>query len=221
VSGPDVAGNVAGVRERIAAAARRAGRDVKTVRLIAVAKTKPAGLVHAAIAPGVHDIGENYVQEAVAKRAAVGVGAARWHLIGHLPRNKAARAVETFDTIHTVDSVALAVAIGRHAQQHGRRMPALIEVNVGGEASKRGVTPVALPALLDAIANVHLDVRGLMPVPPPGRPDDSRPYFRKLRALAEAAGLQELSMGMSDDFDVAVEEGATMLRVGRAIFGDR
>ncbi len=217
----DIAGNVAAVRERIAAAAARAGRDVNDVCLIAVAKTKPAALVEAAIAAGVRDIGENYVQEAVGKRAAVAGDGVRWHLIGHLQRNKAARAVEVFDVIHTIDSAALAVALARHARERGRAVPVLVEVNIGAEASKSGVAPEALPGLLDAIAQTEVRVDGLMTIPQPGDPEDARRQFRRLRALAQAAGLRELSMGMSDDFEIAVEEGATMVRVGRAIFGDR
>lgn len=216
----DVAANLAGVRARIAAAAARAGRAPAAVRLIAVAKTKPAALVAAAIAAGVTDIGENYVQEAIAKRAAAGAGA-RWHLIGHLQRNKAARAVQSFDCIQTLDSAALAAAVARHAAALGRTVPVLIEVNLGGEAGKSGVAPDALPALLAAARAASLQVEGLMTVPPAGEAEAARPYFRRLRELAGRAGLRELSMGMSDDFEVAIEEGATMVRIGRALFGAR
>jgi pyridoxal phosphate enzyme (YggS family) len=217
----DVAANVRAVRARIARAAERAGRDPATVRLIAVSKTQPPEAVRAAIAAGITDIGENYVQEAQAKRAAVGASAARWHLIGHLQRNKAARAVETFDCVQTVDSAPLGGALSRQAQALGRSLPILIEVHLGGEASKSGVEPEALPALLAALRLPGLAVEGLMTVPPPGAPEQARPHFRALRALAERAGLLQLSMGMSDDYDVAIEEGATMVRVGRAIFGAR
>jgi pyridoxal phosphate enzyme (YggS family) len=176
--------------------------------------------VRAAIDAGVTDIGENYVQEAQAKRAAVGAGAA-WHLIGHLQRNKAARAVEVFDCIQTVDSAALGAALSRQAVAQGRSMRVLVEVRLGGEATKSGIEPEALPALLDALRLPGLVVEGLMAVPPPGDPEATRPHFRALRALRDGAGLRELSMGMSDDFEVAIEEGATMVRVGRAIFGAR
>jgi hypothetical protein len=216
----DIAANIAAVRARIAAAAARADRDAASVRLIAVAKTKPAEAVRAAVAAGVRDIGENYVQEALAKRAAVG-GAVRWHLIGHLQRNKAARALEIFDLIHSVDNAALGAALARHAAARGMRARVLVEVNVGGEASKSGVPPAALPALLERLRDPQLSVEGLMTVPPPGPPEDVRRHFRRLRALRDAAGLRELSMGMTDDFEVAVEEGATMVRIGRAIFGER
>jgi pyridoxal phosphate enzyme (YggS family) len=190
------------------------------VRLIAVSKTKPAELVRAAVAAGVDDIGENYLQEALAKHAAVG-GAVRWHLIGHLQRNKAARALELFDLIHSIDSAALGEAVARHAAARGTPARVLVEVNVGGEASKHGVAPHRLPELLERLRDPHLSVEGLMTVPPPGPAEVARGYFRQLRALRDAAGLRELSMGMSDDFEIAIEEGATMVRVGRAIFGAR
>jgi PLP dependent protein len=214
----DVAANLAVVRQRIAAAAARAGRDASSVRLIAVAKTKPPALVGAAVAAGVRDIGENYVQEAVAKCAAVD-GNVCWHLIGRLQRNKAARALETFSLIHSLDSVALAEILARHAAARGVCARVLVEVNIGGERSKTGVAPQALRALLERVRDPHLAVEGLMTVPPPGT--DPRPYFAELRALRDAEHLRELSMGMSDDFEIAIEEGATMIRVGRAIFGER
>lgn len=216
----DIAANLAAVRARIARAAARAGRDPRAVRLIAASKTKPAAAVRAAIDAGVADVGENYVQEAQAKRAAVGAGAA-WHLIGHLQRNKAARAAEVFDCIQTVDSAALGGALSRHAAARGRPLRVLVEVRLGGEATKSGVEPAALPALLAALRLPGLLVEGLMTVPPPADAEAARPHFRALRALRDAAGLRELSMGMSDDFEVAIEEGATMVRVGRAIFGER
>jgi len=216
----DVAANLAAVRARIARAAERARRDPAGVRLIAVSKTMPAALVRAAIDAGATDVGENYVQEAIDKRAVVGDGA-RWHLIGHLQRNKAARAVETFDCIQTIDSPALAAAVARHAAAAGRTMRVLLEVKLGGEASKSGVPPADLPALLDAARVSALVVDGLMTVPPPGEPEAARPHFRALRELAARHGLRELSMGMTDDFEVAIEEGATMIRIGRAIFGAR
>ena len=160
------------------------------------------------------------VVQAIAKRAVVGEGAT-WHLIGHLQRNKVARALETFDVIQTVDSVALAETIARHAGARGRPARVLVEVKIGGEATKTGVTPDALPELLARLRDPQLEVEGLMTVPPPAPPDLARRYFRELRALRDAAGLRELSMGMTDDFEIAVEEGATIVRVGRAIFGER
>ena len=216
----DVAANLAAVRARMAGAAQRAGRDPETVRLIAVTKTKPAALVRAAIDAGATDIGENYVQEASIKHAEVGEGA-RWHLIGHLQRNKAARAVEVFDCVQTVDNAALGAALSRHATAQGRLLRVLIEVRLGGEATKAGVEPDQLPALLDALRVPSLVVDGLMTVPPPGDPESARPHFRALREWRDRLGLPELSMGMTDDFELAIEEGATMVRVGRAIFGPR
>jgi MAF protein len=220
VTAMNVGAALAAVRARIAAAAARAGRDPDSIRLVAVSKTKSAELVRAAIDAGARDIGENYVQEASAKRAVVGDGAT-WHLIGHLQRNKVARALETFDVIQTVDSVALAETIARHAAARGRSARILVEVKIGGEASKTGVTPDALPELLVRLRDPQLEVEGLMTVPPPAPPDLARRYFRELRGLRDAAGLRELSMGMTDDFEIAIEEGATIVRVGRAIFGER
>ncbi|MFN8643505.1 MAG: YggS family pyridoxal phosphate-dependent enzyme [Candidatus Binatia bacterium] len=202
----DVAANLAAVRDRIARAAERAGRDPASVRLVAAAKTKPAEMVRAAIAAGLTDVGENYVQEAAAKRAAVG-DRARWHLIGHLQRNKAARAVEIFDCIQTLDSAALGAALSRHAVTGGRTLSVLIEVRLGGETSKSGVEPDALPGLLAALRLPGLAVEGLMTVPPPGDPESARPHFRALREWRDRLGLRELSMGMTDDFEVAIEEG--------------
>ncbi len=220
VTSDQIAANLAAVRRRIAAAAARAARDPAEITLIAVSKTQPAALIRAAIVAGVTDIGENYVQEAAGKRGAVGV-AARWHLIGHLQRNKAARALETFDCIHTVDNAALGTTLARHAAAHERTARVLIEVNVGGEATKSGIAPDALGPLLAELRDPHLSIEGLMTVPPPGAPDAARGWFRRLRALRDTVGLRELSMGMTDDFEVAIEEGATMVRVGRAIFGER
>ena len=216
----DVAANLTAVRARIAAAAEGAGRDPSAVTLIAVSKTQPASALDAAIAAGVGDVGENYVQEAVAKRAAV-TGSARWHLIGHLQRNKVARALATFDLIHSLDSAALGETLARHGEAERRVVRALVEVNVGGEPSKTGVAPDQLPALLARLRDPRLAIEGLMTVPPPGSPAQTRACFRTLRELRNAAGLRELSMGMTDDFEIAIEEGATFVRIGRAIFGAR
>lgn len=216
----DVASNVAAVRERIAAAAHRAGRNPADVRLIAAAKTKGPELIEAAIRAGVTDIGENYVQEAAAKRTHVR-GVARWHMIGHLQRNKVARALEVFDVIQTVDSLALGQALSRRAPA-GRSVPVLVEVNLAGEQSKSGAAPDAVPELVAALRELpSIAVAGLMTIPPPVEPDAARPYFRRLSTLRDALGLVELSMGMTDDFEAAIEEGATMVRVGRALFGER
>jgi len=219
--GSAIADNVARVRERMAAAATRAGRDVGDVTLVAAAKQKDATLVEAALNNGVTDIGENYVQEAMAKRSAV-KGRPRWHLIGHLQRNKAARALEVFDVIQTVDSLALGIALDRHAAARGRRLPILVEVKLAAEATKSGVAPDALLVLVDGLRKLpSLALEGLMTVPPVGTAEAARPYFRRLRALRDQLGLRQLSMGMTDDFEVAIEEGATIVRIGRAIFGPR
>ena len=226
----DVAGNCERVREQVAQAARRAGRDPQTVRIIAVSKTKPIELIERAIAAGMTDIGENYVQEAADKIGRIRAPVT-WHMIGHLQRNKAGRAVELFDVIHTLDSTALADALARHGERCGHVVRVLVEVNIGGEATKHGVEPDEVERLIAALVGHRwLLVDGLMAIPPLGQsPEDSRPYFRRLRALrdrlrataAPNCPLRELSMGMTDDFTVAVEEGATMVRIGTAIFGAR
>lgn len=227
----DVAANVRQVRERVTAAALRAGREADEVRIIAVAKTKPPAMIRSAYAAGLNEIGENYVQEAAAARLELGDLPLRWHMIGHLQSNKARRAVTLFDVVQTIDSVGLGQALSRHAVQAGRTLSVLLEVNVGGEESKNGVRPAAaarLLAELTALPNLSLD--GVMAIPPPAATAElARPAFRKLRALRDElrrgapdnAPLQELSMGMTDDFEIAIEEGATMIRVGRAIFGER
>jgi pyridoxal phosphate enzyme (YggS family) len=217
-----IAANVAAVRERIAAAARRAGRDPESVRLIAVTKTHPAEVCAAVVAAGVADLGENRVQEGVAKAAALAEGEARptWHLIGHLQTNKVKAALETFSLIQSVDSEALAAAISRRAASP---VDVLLEVNVAAEPSKFGFSPAATAAAHARIAALpHLRVRGLMTVAPQtDDPETVRPVFQALRVLAEQLGLPDLSMGMTDDFEVAVEEGATLVRIGRALFGPR
>lgn len=222
-----VRANVARVRERVARAAERSGRSAGAVRIIAASKAKPPELITAAIQAGIEDIGENYVQEAVGKIGAV-TAPARWHLIGHLQRNKAGRAVKLFDVIQTVDNAALGEALDRHAEQRGSRLQVLVEVNVGGEASKNGVVPEQVAALAATLADQpHLQVIGLMTVPPAvSVADRARAYFAALRGLRDqlvrtVPSLVELSMGMTDDFEVAIEEGATMVRIGRAIFGSR
>jgi len=226
----DVAANLAQVRQRVARAAARAGREATTVRVVAVTKTQPVAAIEQVLAAGATDLGENYVQEAAAKHAHLDASA-RWHLIGQLQRNKAARALELFDVIHTVDSASLGAALGRHAQRLGRAVSVLIEVNVGSEATKSGVAVSEADALLAALGTqAGLRIEGLMTVPPPADTAEAvRPFFRMLRQLRERlavgapanAPLRELSMGMSDDFEVAIEEGATMVRIGRAIFGER
>jgi pyridoxal phosphate enzyme (YggS family) len=217
------------VRGAIARAAERAGRSPGEVRLVGVVKTVPPETVREAVASGLQDLGENRVQEAEVKIAAVGRHAARWHMVGHLQRNKVGRAVELFDHIHSLDRFPLAQALSHRAEASGVRVPVLVEVNVTGEPAKFGVAPAGLEALLEALAALPaLSVDGLMTV---GRwverAEDARPTFAALRALREEARkklglrLPELSMGMSGDYEVAVEEGATMVRVGTALFGPR
>jgi pyridoxal phosphate enzyme (YggS family) len=213
--------NVAAVEERISAACARASRTRSEVTLVAVSKTFPASMIDDAIAAGLMEIGENRVQEARDKKPSVH-GAARWHLIGHLQSNKAKDAAGLFDVIQTVDSLALAEKIGRAADAVGKRQDVLLEVNIGDERQKSGVATSALDALARDVRNIAaLRVRGLMSIPPVGSEEQTRRYFRQLRALRDALGMDELSMGMSEDFEIAIEEGSTMVRIGRAIFGSR
>lgn len=217
-----IRGNLEAVRERVARAAERAGRRADDVLLIGVSKTVPADRVRLGVEAGLAALGENRVQEAKEKIKVLG-RPVPWHLIGHLQTNKVRDALELFDVIHSVDRLDLAREIERRAGGHARVVEALLEVNVAGEASKGGFAPDAVAAALDAIGGMtHVRVRGLMAIPPiVERADDARPWFETLRRLAERHGLKELSMGMSADFEVAIEEGATMVRVGTAIFGPR
>lgn len=210
------------VRTRIADAARRVGRPPESVRLICVTKTATLDQIREAVAAGATDLGENRVQDAQPKIEALGPGPT-WHMIGTLQRNKVKPAVGLFAWIHSVDSVALALTIERQAAAAGRVVPVLLEVNTSGEETKHGVPPEAVDPLL-AVAKTlpHVQVRGLMTMAPLVKdPEQARPCFRALRALAERFELPERSMGMSQDFEVAIEEGATMVRVGTAIFGVR
>ncbi len=235
VSKPNTGSGVSGVEERlevvrrrIARAAAAAGRDPASITLIGATKSVDVDRVRAAFHAGLRDFGENRVQEALPKIAAVGAGP-RWHLIGHLQRNKARQAVGAFGVIHSIDTVALAETLDRAARLTGRRVSVLIEVNVGGEATKFGVAPEAMEGLVGALGACEwVQPVGLMTVAPPAQdPQVVRPVFRTLRELRDRLQRQlggtfrELSMGMSDDFEVAVEEGATMVRIGRAIFGER
>lgn len=206
------------VERRIADACARAGRRREDVTLVAVSKTKPAPMLDEAIAAGVTELGENRVQEARDKKPLVR-GSARWHLIGHLQSNKAKDAVRLFDVIQTIDSVDLAEKVARAASAEGKIQEVLLEVNIGNEPQKSGATPAEVEALAKRVASIDaLRLRGLMAIPPH---DDARRWFRELRALRDGVGLPELSMGMTDDFETAIEEGATIVRVGRAIFGER
>src|SRR5436305_2613989 len=216
-----IADNVAEVRRRIAEACARSGRNPDDVTLVAVTKVFPADYVEQAIAAGIADIGENRVQEAREKKPLVR-GSARWHLIGHLQSNKAKDAVKLFDVIQAVDSLDLAEKLARAADAHGKRQEVMLQVNIGDEPQKSGIARGDVDAIAKrAAALPSLHVIGLMAIPPIGTPEESRPYFRELRSMRDALGLRHLSMGMSEDFETAIEEGSTIVRVGRAIFGSR
>jgi pyridoxal phosphate enzyme (YggS family) len=228
-----IAQNLALVRDRIAAAARRARRQPEDIALMAVSKTFPAERIREAYDSGLRLFGENRVQEFAGKTDALrDLHSAEWHLIGHLQTNKAAKAVELFAAVDSVDSLRLAQKLNASAQQLRKKLKVLIEINVGGEAAKSGVAPESreLEELLSAAPELgHLEFRGLMTIPPfTDDPQKARPYFRKLRDLRDQIArrspgfnMSQLSMGMSHDFEVAIEEGSTCVRVGTAIFGER
>lgn len=229
-----IAERLASVRSRIDAAARRAGRDPREVTLVGVSKRMPAESIAEAARAGLSCVGENYVQEAREKRAALAdcpeAQGLSWHLIGHLQRNKARDAVALFDVVETIDREEIARELDRRAAAAGRVLEALIQVNVSGEPQKAGARPEELGALVAACAGLpHLQVTGLMTVPEAAASaDDARGAFARLRTLRDAlrkapggSGLAHLSMGMSADFEVAIEEGATLVRVGTALFGPR
>ena len=215
-----LAARLAAVRERMARAAGRARRDPAGIALVAVTKIFPAEVILDAYRLGLRDFGENYVQEFEGKHAAVAhLDGVRFHLIGHLQSNKARRAAELFHAIQTVDSARLA----RRLDEAGRPLEVMLEVKLSPEQEKSGARPEELPELMAAVracANLHL--AGLMTMPPwSDDPEVSRPYFRRLRELSERLGLAGLSMGMSHDLETAIEEGATLVRVGTALFGKR
>jgi len=213
--------NAAEVEARIARACERAGRSRSEVTLVAVSKTFPAEFIDEAIEAGITEVGENRVQEARDKKPLVR-GSARWHLIGHLQTNKSKDAVKLFDVIQAVDSLDLAEKLARAAGNQGKRLEIMLQVNIGDEPQKSGITRGEVDAVAkQAAALASLDVIGLMAIPPIGTPEESRPYFRELRSMRDALGLKHLSMGMSEDFETAIEEGSTIVRVGRAIFGTR
>ncbi|MBI2681909.1 MAG: YggS family pyridoxal phosphate-dependent enzyme [Acidobacteriales bacterium] len=229
-----IAANLAGIHERMASAAKRAGRTRGEIALMAVCKTMPAERIREAYGAGQRLFGENRVQEFAEKRPwLTGMTGAQFHLIGHLQSNKAAKAVELFHAVDSVDSLRLADKLDAAARKLGRRLPVLIEVNIGGEAAKSGLAPddLELEELLhDAPRLEALEIRGLMTVPPYTEdPEGARPYFRRMRELRDATAkrklpyvkMDELSMGMSHDFEVAIEEGSTCVRIGTAIFGAR
>jgi PLP dependent protein len=229
-----IAENIARVRERVAAAARRAGRNPADISLMAVSKSFPPALIREAYGSGIRVFGENRVQEFAGKAGAVrDLAGVEWHLIGHLQSNKAAKAVELFAAVDSVDSVRLADRLDKLAEEAGKVLPVLVEINVGREAVKSGVAPGSVDLeqiLLRAPRWKNLAFRGLMTVPPYTEdPDGARSYFRQLREIREgisaqrlpAVSMEVLSMGMSHDFQAAIEEGSTCVRVGTAIFGER
>jgi pyridoxal phosphate enzyme (YggS family) len=224
----DIAANLARVREQMAQCAQRAGRDPAAVRLVAVTKTFPAETIRTAYACGLRDFGENRVQEFHEKLPHLNLPEARFHLIGHLQSNKASQAMD-FDWIQTLDSERLARRLNETAARAGKTLSVLLQVKLGEEEAKSGASESEVERLAELVASFdHLALKGLMTLPP-YTPDaeDARPYFRRLRELRDRmqqAGfpqLQELSMGMTHDFPIAIEEGATMVRIGRAIFGPR
>lgn len=222
-----IASNLAGLRERIERAAQRAGRRADEITLVAVSKTFPAEAIRSAYEAGLRDLGENRVQELSEKRASLGTLDATWHFIGHLQSNKAKLAAELADRIDSVDSLALAQKLDAAVAE--TRLKILLEVHLGGEATKSGASEAELPALAESVAALpNLDLRGLMAVPPySDDPERVRPYFRRLRELRESLSqrlgrqLPTLSMGMSHDFEIAIEEGSTEVRLGTALFGAR
>jgi pyridoxal phosphate enzyme (YggS family) len=229
-----IAENVTEVRERIDVAARRAGRNPDEITLMGVSKTFPVERIREAYAAGLRVFGENRVQEFAEKSGALGdLKDAAWHLIGHLQSNKAAKAAELFDAVDSVDSIRLAERLNAAAEKAGKTLPVLIEINIGGEDAKSGIAPgdEELEHILIAAPLWHnLRVRGLMTVPPYSEdPQSARPFFRKLRETCDriasrklpSVEMDVLSMGMSHDFEVAIEEGSTCVRVGTAIFGGR
>ncbi len=226
-----IADNVRRVHARMRQAAERAGRDPMAVRLVAASKTVDVARIRAAIAAGVTILGENYLQETRQKLGQLGRSGVEWHLIGPLQRNKVRYVFDLFDMMHSLDRLELAEEINRRAERLGRRLPVLLEVNVGGEASKSGWTPAGLLNDIKQLAALpHIQVRGLMTIPPPvPQPHEARSFFRQLRQLRarlvqaghDGMTFDELSMGMTADYEVAIEEGATLVRVGTAIFGPR
>jgi pyridoxal phosphate enzyme (YggS family) len=227
-----LAARFAAVKARIEAAARKSGRSPGEVRLVAISKTHPPSLIKSLIELGATDLGENRVQEAEGKIPEAGRDATRWHLVGHLQANKARRALQLFDVIHSLDSSDLARRLDRLCVETGREsVPLLIQVDLGHEETKSGIDEHELPQLADEVRRLErLELTGLMTLPPFFEdPEQARPYFRRLRQLRDELAARgffddnrgELSMGMTHDFEVAIEEGATMVRIGTAIFGER
>ncbi len=223
--------NIEKVNERIARACRRAGRPPESVTLVAVSKTFPAEMVREAYEAGLRCFGENRIQEAEGKIAQLADLDITWHLIGHLQTNKAKKAAELFHTVESLDSLRLAQKLDQAQAAKNQPLPVLVQVDLAGEETKSGMKEVELPGFLRQVSELaHLRVRGLMTLPPYHEdPERVRPYFRRLRELAERlasenishVSFNELSMGMSHDFEIAIEEGATIIRVGSVIFGER
>lgn len=217
--------NIESVRKRIDDACLRAGRDSSEVKLVAVSKTHPAATLREALSAGVAIFGENKVQEAETKILEIGRDAAEWHLIGHLQSNKARKAVQLFDVIQSVDSLELARRLERICEEEGREsLSVFVEVDLAGEETKNGISEAHLPELIAFLNEcTHLKFKGLMVLPPFfDDPETTRPFFKRLRKICDQLIPDgELSMGMSHDFEVAIEEGATIVRVGTAIFGER
>ena len=221
----NIAENLRAVQDRINAAAARSGRKLDDITLIAVSKTRSADEIRQAVSCGVTDLGENYVQEAEVKYGELG-DTARWHMIGHLQRNKARHAVKCFEMIHSVESEDLAVELGKRAQAAGKCQDVLVEVRISGEDTKFGVEPGDVLPFVDRISQVSgIRACGLMGMAPfVEDPEQTRPYFARLKQLWDRLPEEQriyLSMGMTQDFEVAIEEGANMVRIGTAIFGPR
>ncbi|OPY12904.1 MAG: hypothetical protein A4E66_00977 [Syntrophus sp. PtaB.Bin001] len=226
----DIRNNIEMIQERIARAARQSGRNRSEIRLMAVTKTVDESRIRYALEAGIDLCGENYIQESRAKVEAIG-SPPQWHMIGHLQTNKAKYAVRLFDMVQSVDRLELAIELDRRSRSAGRILPILIEVNSGGELTKSGVAPEEAISLIRKIAPLeNLSIQGLMTMPPWfENPESARPYFAALRTLRnriaeeriDRVSLRELSMGMTDDYEVAIEEGSTIIRIGRGIFGER
>ena len=226
----DVAANYCEILSRMKEAAARCGRNPKEIKLLGAAKSQSIDAIRAAIAAGVRLIGENYVQEAKEKKQRI-AATAEWHMIGHLQRNKAKIAIELFDVIESLDNLALARELDKEAHKREKTVRVFVEVNLSGEESKSGVAKAQVVSLFEAVATLtNVRVEGLMSVPPfRDNPNDVRPFFRELRELREKVTelrlpnveLKELSMGMTHDYTVAIEEGATIVRIGTALFGPR
>ena len=227
----DVGANYRAIVERIAVATAKVGRNAREVRLLAASKSQPVDSLRAALAAGVALVGENYVQEAQEKKNLLAQANVEWHLIGHLQRNKAKLAVQLFDVVESLDNLALARELDKEAAKRSKIVRALIEVNLAGEESKSGIAKAEVAGLLEKLSGLaHVRVQGLMTVPPfRENLEEVRPYFRELRELRDSLNslnlphvrLKELSMGMTHDFTVAIEEGATIVRIGTALFGPR